>query len=140
MRCRQEKPDLSRLQDKYEVVGDVGGRDHTKSYVGKRREDGRDVLITVMMAAAEVAQGKAIAQFAADANLLATLSHPTVPQVIEGRWLGDDAFALVSDRIQGTTLAELLKGDRMSNPRIADILGNVDGVLEWARGERLSHR
>jgi len=25
----------------------------------------------------------------------------------------------------------------MPNPRIADILGDVDGVLEWARGERL---
>ncbi len=140
MSSSQENPDLSPLQDKYEVVGDVGGRDHTKSYVGKRREDGRDVLITVMMAAAEVAEGKAIAQFAADVNLLATLSHPNVPQVIEGRWIGDDAFALVSDRVQGTTLAELLKGDRMSNPRIAHILGDVDGVLEWARGERLSHR
>jgi flagellar biosynthesis GTPase FlhF len=140
MSSTQEKPDLSPLQDNYDVVGEVGGRDHTKAYVGKRKEDGRDVLITVMQAAADVAEGKAIAQFAADANLLATLRHPNVPQVIEGRWIGDDAFALVSDRVQGTTLAELLKGDRISNPRIADILGDVDGVLEWARGERLSHR
>jgi hypothetical protein len=140
MSSTQEKPDLSSLQDNYDVVGEVGGRDHTKAYVGKRKEDGRDVLITVMQAAADVAEGKAIAQFAADANLLATLSHPNVPQVIEGRWIGDDAFALVSDRVQGTTLAELLKGDRISNPRVADILGDVDGVLEWARGERLSHR
>jgi hypothetical protein len=140
MSSTQEKLDLSPLEDTYDIVGEVGGRDHTKSYVGKRKEDGGDVLITVMIAAADVAEGKAIAQFAADANLLTTLSHPNVPHVIEGRWIGDDAFALVSDRIQGTTLAELLKGDRISNPRIADILGNVDGVLEWARGERLSHR
>ena len=140
MSSRKQDPDLSPLQDKYEIVGEVGGRDHIKTYVGKRKEDGRDVLITVMAAAPDVAAGKAIAQFAADANLLATLSHPNVPQVIEGRWIGDDAFALVSDRIQGTTLADLLKGDRIPNPRIADILGDVDGVLEWARGERLSHR
>ncbi len=140
MSSMQEKPDLSPLQDTYDIVGEVGGRDHIRSYVGKRKEDGRDVLITVVLAAAEVAEGKMIAQFAADANLLATLSHPNVPQVIEGRWIGDDAFALVSDRIQGTTVAQLMKGERIANPRIADILGDVDGVLEWARGERLAHR
>src|SRR5450759_538622 len=140
MSSTQKKPDLSPLQDRYDIVGEVGGRDHIRSYVGKRKEDGRDVLITVVLAAAEVAEGKMIAQFAADANLLATLSHPNVPQVIEGRWIGDDAFALVSDRIQGTTVAQLMKGERIANPRIADILGDVDGVLEWARGERLAHR
>src|SRR5450759_1519847 len=128
MSSTQKKPDLSPLQDRYDIVGEVGGRDHIRSYVGKRKEDGRDVLITVVLAAAEVAEGKMIAQFAADANLLATLSHPNVPQVIEGRWIGDDAFALVSDRIQGTTVAQLMKGERIANPRIADILGDVDGV------------
>jgi hypothetical protein len=54
--------------------------------------------------------------------------------------VGDDAFALVTERIHGVTLAELLKGDRIEKPRLADILADVDGVLEWARNERLSHR
>lgn len=136
-----EKPlDLSALSDKYEIVGEYAPLGPNRRYPGRRREDGRDVLVTILRAAPEVAQGKAIAQFAADVNLLTTLSHPNVPQVLEGRWIGDDAFAYVTDRIQGTTLAELLKGERMPNPRIADILADVDGVLEWARGERLSHR
>src|SRR5262249_36883665 len=68
------------------------------------------------------------------------LSHPNVPRILEARWIGDDAFALVTSRVQGTTLAELLKGDRMSNPKIADILADVDGVLTWARGEHIAHR
>ena len=140
MSSTPEKPDLTPLNDKYDIVGELAGRDHIRSYVGTRKEGGNDVQITVMRAAADVAEGKAIAQFAADANLLASLSHPNVPQVIEGRWIGDDAFALVSDRVHGTTLAELMAGDRMPNPRIADILGDVDGVLEWARGERIVHR
>lgn len=141
MSTTQEKPlDLSALSDKYDIGGEYGALGANRRYPARRKEDGRDVLITVLRASPEVAQGKAIAQFAADANLLASLNHPNVPQVIEGRWVGDDAFALVTDRIHGMTLAELLRGERMTNPRVADILGDVDGVLQWARGERLSHR
>ncbi len=137
----QEKPlDLSALSDKYEIVGEYAALGQNRRYPGRRRDDGRDVLITVLRAAPDVAQGKAVAQFAADANLMATLTHPNVPQVLEGRWIGDDAFALVTERIQGATVAELLKGERLEKPRIADILADVDGVLEWARNERLSHR
>jgi hypothetical protein len=140
MSSTPDKPDLAPLADKYDIVGELGGRDHTRSYVGSRKADGRDVQITVMRAAAEVAEGKAIAQFAADANLLVNLSHPNVPQVLEGRWIGDDVFALISDRIHGTSLEKLMTGERIPNARIADILADVDGVLEWARGERLAHR
>src|SRR4051794_38348763 len=141
MSSSQEKPlDLSALSDKYDIAGEYAALGQNRRYPARRKEDGRDVLITVLRAAPDVAQGKAIAQFAADANLLAALSHPSVPQGLEARWIGDDAFALVTDRIHGTTLADLLKGDRLTNPRIADILGDVDGVLQWARGERLSHR
>lgn len=141
MSSTQDKPlDITPLADKYDIAGEYSAQGHNRLYPARRKEDGRDVLVTVMRAAADVAQGKAIAQFAADANLLTTLTHPNVPRVLEGRWIGDDAFALVTERVQGTTLADLLKGERLTNPRIADILGDVDGVLEWARGERLSHR
>ena len=141
MSSAQDKPlDLSALSDRYEIVGEYSALGQNRRYPGRRREDGRDVLITILRAAPEVAQGKAIAQYAADANLLASLSHPNIPQVIEGRWIGNDAFALVTQRIHGVTLAELLRGDRIAKPRLADILADVDGVLEWARNERLSHR
>jgi hypothetical protein len=132
--------ELGPLLDRYDVTGELAGHDNVRTFVATRRSDGRDVLITVMRAAPDVAEGKAIAQFAADVNLLTGLAHPNMPKVLEGQWLDDDAFGVVSERIHGTTLAELMKGDRMSNPRIADILTDVDGVLEWARGERLAHR
>src|SRR5690348_733302 len=128
MSSTQEKPlDLSALSDKYELVGEYAALGQNRRYPGRHRENGRDVLITVLRAAPDVAQGKAIAQFAADANLMASLSHPNVPAVLEGRWVGDDAFALVTERIHGVSLAELLKGDRLEKPRIADILADVDG-------------
>src|SRR5437870_9246283 len=123
MSTTQHELDLSPLEDSYEIVGEVGERDHIRSYIGKGR-NGQDVLISVMRVDANVAQGKAISQFAADVNLMTTLRHPNVPRVIEGRWIGDDAFALVSERIQGTTLLDLMKGERIPNPRIADILGD----------------
>jgi hypothetical protein len=160
MSSAQDKPlDLSALSEKYEIVGEYAALGHNRRYPGRRREDGADVLVTVLRATPDLAQGtgkrerpepaaqteglgrsKAIAQFAADANLMVGLSHPNMPRVFEGRWLGDDAFAIVTERINGVTLGELLRGDRIPKPRLADILADVDGVLEWARNERLSHR
>lgn len=141
MSSTQEDPlDLSALSDKYELVGEYAALGQNRRYPGRRREDGKDVLVTVLRAAPDVAQGKAIAQFAADANLMAGLSHPNVPAVLEAKWIGEDAFAVVTERIHGVSLAEMLRGERLAKPRIADILADVDGVLEWARNERLSHR
>src|SRR3954468_455129 len=101
---QDKSPDLTQLHDTYDIIGEIGGHGTVRLYPARRKDDGRDVLVTVMRSGGDVAQGKAIAQFAADVNLLTTLRHPNVPQVLEGRWVGEDAFALVTDRIQGTSL------------------------------------
>src|SRR5206468_12843983 len=102
--------DLKPLDARYRIVADLGGSSGTHRYLAVRPEDKREVRISIAEgiedATAPVAEGKALAQFAADANLLARLDHPNVPKVLDGVWLGDDAFAVVSERIHGTTLAE----------------------------------
>jgi hypothetical protein len=61
--------------------------------------------------------------------------------VIEGRWLGDDAFAVITQRTTDPSLAErLMTGESFSNPRIAAILRELNGLLEWARDQKVVHR
>jgi hypothetical protein len=64
-----------------------------------------------------------------------------MPRVLDGRWLGNEAFAVVTERIQGDTLDELLeRGEKFTNPRIAMMLQEVSGVLDWAREQGVVHR
>jgi Skp family chaperone for outer membrane proteins len=61
--------------------------------------------------------------------------------VLEGRWIGTDAFAVITQRIGDPSLAQMLeKGERFSNPRAAAILREVNGLLEWAREQKVVHR
>ncbi|MEO6877434.1 MAG: hypothetical protein ABI205_03065, partial [Gemmatimonadaceae bacterium] len=136
----QTAPNLKVLEDDYEILGELRSGDRVGTYLGKRRADGADVIITVVKAPTDDANN-ALNLFAADTQLLSSLSHPQIPQVIEGKWVGKDQFAVVSRRYQTETLDELLaRHETYSPPRIAMILGEVDSVLEWARTNGVVHR
>src|SRR5436190_1789119 len=137
----QALPDLDQLTTTYDVVGELAGRDDARMYLARRREDGLDVLIVVTggMAGDE---GNALSHLAADANLLASMRHRAVLPVVEGRWVGPDSFALVLKRTNAPTLAELLnrRDEEFDYARVAAILRDVNGVLEWARAQKVVHR
>lgn len=137
---RADTPDLSALDGQYELLGELRGGTEARTYLGKRRRDGLAVMITVVRPP-NGGENNALSHFASDAQMLARITHPRVPQVLDGRWLGNDAYAVISERVPGTTLAELLStGARMSNPNISTVLQDVDSVLEWARNQGVVHR
>jgi hypothetical protein len=126
-------PDLSALEDTYEIVGELRGSQCQRPFLARRKEDGSDVVIAVHKPPAG-GDGKELPHFASDVQMLASLRHPHVVPVYESRWVGKGELAVVSDRVGGDTLDELLaRGERFSNPRVAAILHEVLGVLDWAR-------
>src|SRR6185312_9695126 len=133
--------DLAPLEARYEIVGELrGGGPHAYStYFARRRDDGSEVIITV--ANATEGDNNALSHLASDTQLLRDSHHPNLPQVLDGIWLGSNAFAVVSERVRGRTLAERLdRGERIANPRIAVILQDVATVLDWARSQGVVHR
>ena len=137
----QALPDLDQLTNTYDIVGELAGRDDARMYLARRREDGLDVLIVVAHVVASD-EGNALSHLAADANLLTSLTHRSVLPVVDGRWVGGDAFAVVLKRTSAPTLAELLnrREEEFDYPRIAAILRETNGVLEWARAQKVVHR
>ncbi len=139
--------DLSPLATDYDVVGQQDGTDGVRRYLAtrkgdtsKRRDDQPGVLITVFTTP-QGDEANALSHLAADTQLLARLAHRRLIPVIEGRWLGDDAYAVVTRRIAEPSLAERLSaGETFTTPRIAAILRDVNGLLEWAREQRVVHR
>ena len=137
----QALPDLDQLTTTYDVVGELAGRDDARMYLARRREDGLDVLI-VVAGGMDGDEGNALSHLAADANLLAAHRHRSLLPVVEGRWVGQDNFAVVLKRTNAPTLAELLnrRDEEFDYPRVAAILRDVNGVLEWARANKVVHR
>lgn len=137
---QQPQQDLSALEDTYRIVGELSARGPVREYLANRVDGGGDALILV----GEPPQGdagNALTLYAADVNLLATLEHRNLIPIREGRWIGQDRFAVVTERCAAPTIATLIaRGESWSYPRIATILHEVNGLLEWSRKQKVVHR
>src|SRR3954469_9274184 len=100
---RQSAPDLRPLDDKYEIIAELRGGAATRYFIGRRRDDGIEVLIAVADAA-RGGENNALAHLASDAQILAAHQHRGILRVLEGRWMGAEAFAVVTNRPRGSTL------------------------------------
>jgi hypothetical protein len=73
-------------------------------------------MITVVHAPQEDANN-ALAHLASDTQLLTNTSHPNVPRVHAGQWLGADTYAVIGDPVHGTPLSELVsRGNASPTP------------------------
>jgi hypothetical protein len=141
-------PDLSVFEQDYDIIGELDSADASRVFIAsrrtsddnRRREDRPGVMITVVGTPAGD-EANALTQFAADAGTLAGLSHRRLVPVIESRWLGEDQFAVVTLRVMDPTVAQkLATGEVFHSTRIAAILREVNGLLEWAREQKIVHR
>jgi hypothetical protein len=142
-----QSPDLSPLAADYEIVGELDAPNGPRSYIGrrkagpgKRREDQAGVLISIVTPP-EGDEANALTLLAADTQVLSRLTHRRLVPVLEGRWIGDDVYAVITQRVADPSLAQrLAAGETFTNPRIAAILREVNGLLEWARTQKIVHR
>lgn len=132
--------ELSKLNDTYDVLAELHRIGDTPTYLARHKELGRDVTITVVHVPGG-GDNNTLTHFASDARLLATMRHPNIIPVLEGRWLDADSFAVVRARVRGSTLEQVLSAvGPMPIPRVADTLGSVNEALEWARTNGVVHR
>jgi hypothetical protein len=136
----QRPADLRLLADRYDIVGELRGSASARYFFGRRRDDGRDVLIAIIEGGGPDSNN-ALGHLASDARLLESRAHPVVARVLEGRWMGATTYAVVTERLVGPTLHELLAAEgALPNPRIATLLLEVNSALSWAREIGVVHR
>lgn len=140
MSDRQPSPDLRALERNFQIVGELRGPPDNHRFVARRREDGAEAMITVARAPQDD-DNNALAHLASDAQLLTNVTHANVPRVHSGHWLGAESYAVISDPVHATPLAELVsRGEKFANARVSVVLQEVDGVLDWARSQGIVHR
>ena len=138
---QQQTLDLEQLNDDYEVIGELSARDDARTLIARRKDSGADVLITVVETPSGD-EGNALSHLAADTKRLTELRHRNVLPILDGRWVGADAFATVTERVRFPTLAEVLvrRDEGFACPRVALVLQEINAALEWARTEKIVHR
>src|SRR5688572_14951107 len=138
---QQQTLDLEQLNEDYEIIGELSARDDARTLIARRKDTGADVLITVMETPSGD-EGNALSHLAADAKRLTELRHRNVLPILDGRWVGTDGFATVTERVRFPTLAEVLvrRDEGFACPRVALVLQEINAALEWARAEKIVHR
>ena len=132
-------PDLSKLDNRYQILGELRRAENGRIFLARHTGLNRDVTIDVV----RVPRGddEALRFLASDAELLSSRRHAHVIPVIEGRWLGDDAFAMVRPRVRGSTLTQLISAlGTVPTQRMSGILHQVHNALEWARTNDIVNR
>src|SRR5580765_8476748 len=99
--------DLRALENDYEILGELRGSESARYYIGRTKQDPpAEVVITVVRAPGS-GQSNALSHLGSDVQILADQTHPSLVRVYGGHWLGNDAYAIVGERVIGETLAEL---------------------------------
>jgi len=132
-------PDLSKLDNRYQILSELRRARNGRIFLARHTELNRDVTIDVV----RVPRGDddALRFLASDAELLSNRRNAHVIPAIEGRWLGDDAFAMVRPRVRGSTLTQLISAlGTVPTQRMSGILEQVHNALEWARANGIVNR
>src|SRR3954462_13707921 len=132
---RTSEPVYTALADEFDIVGELGGAPGTrfliatrKSVDGKRRDDPGRVIIEIVRSP-EGDESHALDHVASDTKLLSSLRHRRLVPILEGRWVGDDAFAVVREQVDHPSVAApVARGDPLTNVRTAAILREVHGL------------
>jgi hypothetical protein len=144
---RFSETELGMLADDFDIVGELSVGQGTrfliatkKAEAGARRDDAGRVLIEIVRPP-EGDEAHALDQLASDTKLLSRLRHRRLVSIVDGRWLGDSAFAVVREYFDDPSVADLIaRGEPFTNTRAAAILREVHGVLQWARNQNVVHR
>lgn len=132
-------PDLSKLDNRYQILSELRRAENGRIFLARHTELNRDVTIDVVRV--PTGDDEALRFLASDAELLSSRRHAHVIPVIEGRWLGDDAFAIVRPRVRGSTLTQLISAlGTVPTQRMRGILEQVHNALEWARANDIVNR
>jgi uncharacterized protein YecT (DUF1311 family) len=132
-------PDLSKLDNRYQILSELRRAENGRTFLARHTGLNRDVTIDVVRVA--MGDDEALRFLASDAELLSSRRHAHVIPVIEGRWLGDDAFAIVRPRVRGSTLTQLISAlGTVPTQRMSGILDQVHNALEWARANDIVNR
>jgi eukaryotic-like serine/threonine-protein kinase len=130
----------------YEIVGALGAGGMGEVYRARDLKLNRDVAIKALPASF-AADGERLARFSREAQLLASLNHTNIAQVLgfeEHATAGDDGAGetgvLIMELVEGPTLADRIAGGRLPLDEALPIARQIVAALDAAHAQGIVHR
>jgi serine/threonine protein kinase len=124
------------LEGRYEVLERLGTRGEGVVYRARQVQLGRFVAIKMLQ---PTAQSESRKRFQREAKALSELSHPNIVAVTDSGIDGDVPY-LVTELLEGQTLADLLAQGRLTFARALGIAQQLLRGLAFAHGKGIVHR
>jgi len=125
------------LNERYEIIRWLAdGGQSTVYLAADTRTFNRQVVVKVFKLAADSSDAS-LQQFEASARMLAQLNHPGIVQVIDYFVSRDGKPVLVTEYIQGETLAERMMGQwyGLPEPQVLDLADQLCDVLSYLHNQ-----
>ncbi|HZV06745.1 MAG TPA: serine/threonine-protein kinase [Gemmataceae bacterium] len=131
-------PEEQRTLGKFELLGQVGAGAFGSVYKARDTELGRIVAVKVPRAGNLGSSGGAD-RFLREARSVAHLRHPSIVPVFE---IGQNNGLpyLVSEFVQGITLADLVTSERLPPRETATLVADIADALQYAHEQGVIHR
>lgn len=135
-----EHPVLEVLQERYELLREIGGGTQGRTFLGRSREHGEYVAIKEL--SFDVLESwKALELFQREAKVLESVSHPAIPSFVDTFDIEaqdedeDSRFFLVQQFVSGESLdVGVAKGVRYSERQLRDLAAALLSVLDYLHG------
>ena len=123
----------------YRIEGTVGAGGMGFVYRAVHALTNRTAAIKVMRED-QLAQDRAVDRMMREASILASVSHPGIPQFFECGILDDGRPWIAMELIAGTPLADRMKRELVPAPDVIEFVQGVAGVLAAAHERGVTHR
>ena len=126
------------LSDDYEIVKEIGRGGMGVVYLARQMSLGRNVAVKVLRPG-ETTFGPIVERFKSEAKHLARLRHPNIVSIHEVGEAGGEPF-FTMDFIEGESLSEILRAERLSPSHALSILKQVAEGVRHAHENGIIHR
>jgi serine/threonine protein kinase len=123
---------------RFRIVGLLGEGRHATVYRAADPTLEREVALKLLRTGAP-RSSRAFERFLGEARALARLRHPRIVSVYEAGRDGDQLYIALA-LIEGTSLAEVVAGSRLTHRRGAEIVAELAEALAYAHGFGIVHR
>jgi predicted ATPase len=123
----------------YEVLEPLGAGGMGEVYLARDTRLRRAVAVKVLPAAL-AADRDWRTRFIREAQVLASLNHPSIATIHGLEESPDGTHFLILERVEGDTLAAKLRQGAMAVPEALDLCGQIAGALEAAHAKGVVHR
>ena len=126
------------LGGRYEIVRELGAGGMGRVFQSIDTQTGRAVAAKVLITS-ESENVDAILRFHQEGALLSTLKHPNIVQVFS-TFLEENTSCIIMELLEGRSLGQILKAERLPLHRIKRIAMQVAEALAYAHSRGIIHR